>query len=296
MDVADRQLFADSLRRATTQCRGADLDAALIELGWHDALAAEPQLAISLLFEMQGAATTTSSALDAVVLDALGCEGDCVVLPDGMATAGITRAKTAVVVQVSAADTTAATVSVVDLEVRPTGGLDPELGLMRVTGASGRPSEGVSVDWGAATAAAHRALGHELVGVARTMLELAREHALSRIQFGQPISAFQAVRHRLAESLVAIETAHAGLEAAWLDGSPQAAAMGKALAGRGARTVARHCQQVLAGIGFTMEHPFHRSFRRALVLDELFGSAHTLTRALGEQILATRQLPPLVPL
>ena len=48
--------------------------------------------------------------------------------------------------------------------------------------------------------------------------------------------------------------------------------MAKAVAGRSARTVAKNCQQVLAGIGFTTEHHFHRYLRRILVLDELFGS------------------------
>ena len=123
------------------------------------------------------------------------------------------------------------------------------------------------------------------------MLELAREHALERIQFGVPISSFQAVRHRLAETLVAIETADAVLDAAWLDGSPATAAMAKAVAGREARTAARHCQQVLAGIGFTTEHTFHRYVRRVLVLDALFGTSRTLTRSLGDDLLATRRLP-----
>ena len=72
--------------------------------------------------------------------------------------------------------------------------------------------------------------------------------------------------------------------------------MAKALAGRGARTAARHCQQVLAGIGFTTEHPLHRYVRRVLVLDELFGSARALTRQLGDELLDDRQLPPLLPL
>jgi alkylation response protein AidB-like acyl-CoA dehydrogenase len=128
------------------------------------------------------------------------------------------------------------------------------------------------------------------------MLALARLHALEREQFGQPIAAFQAIRHRLAETLVAIETADAVLDAAWLDRSPQTAAMAKALAGRGARTAARHCQQVLAGIGFTTEHDLHRYVRRTLVLDQLLGSARTLTRGLGEELLATRTLPGLLPL
>ena len=53
---------------------------------------------------------------------------------------------------------------------------------------------------------------------------------------------------------------------------------------------------MLAGIGFTTEHDFHRYVRRVLVLDQLFGSSRTLTRELGAELLATRQLPPLPPL
>ena len=128
------------------------------------------------------------------------------------------------------------------------------------------------------------------------MLELARAHALERTQFGQPIAGFQAVRHRLAESLVAIEASAAMLDAAWLERTTETAAMAKAVAGRSSRTVAKHCQQVLAGIGFTIEHDFHRYLRRILVLDELFGSSRTLTRTLGETVLAERQLPPLLAL
>ena len=63
-----------------------------------------------------------------------------------------------------------------------------------------------------------------------------------------------------------------------------------------ALTAARHCQQVLAGIGFTAEHPFHRYYRRILLLDQLFGSAHGLTRDFGEELLQSRQLPALLPL
>ena len=111
-----------------------------------------------------------------------------------------------------------------------------------------------------------------------------------------PISQFQAVRHRLADSLVAIEAADATLNAAWDVGSDLNAAMAKAVAGRSARTVAKHCQQVLAGIGFTTEHPFHRYLRRVLVLDGLLGDARRLTTELGEELLKTRQLPPTLPL
>ena len=150
--------------------------------------------------------------------------------------------------------------------------------------------------WADAVAAGQRALAHELVGASRAMLELARTHALERIQFDRPIAQFQAVRHRLAESLVAIESAAGVADSAWDDGTPLAAAVAKAVAGRSARLVAKHCQQVLAGIGFTTEHPFHGFMRRALVLDRILGDTGSLTRAMGEELLRTRQLPPMLPL
>jgi alkylation response protein AidB-like acyl-CoA dehydrogenase len=178
-------------------------------------------------------------------------------------------------------------------------GLDPRLELIEVTGQLSTNDDVLALTpgaWPAAVALSQLALGHELVGTSRRMLELAREHALERVQFGQTISRFQAVRHRLAETLIAIETADALLGSAWLDPTIEAAAMAKSLAGRGAKIVSRHCQQVLAGIGFTTEHDLHHFIRRAFVLDQLFGTAQTLTRDLGLQLLESRQLTPMPPL
>jgi hypothetical protein len=188
------------------------------------------------------------------------------------------------------------TVEAAALRTRAVHGVDPELGLVEVHGEIAPAAAGaVPVDWGAAVQLAQLALAHELVGVSRRALALAREHALERIQFGRPIARFQAVRHRLAEALVAIETAAAVIDAAWLDPTPVTAAMAKASAGRGARVVAKHCQQVLAGIGFTTEHDLHLHLRRIWVLDQLFGSSAVLTKQLGQDLLATRDLPPLLP-
>lgn len=100
----------------------------------------------------------------------------------------------------------------------------------------------------------------------------------------------------MAETLVAIDMAEAMLDAAWLELTEGTAAMAKAVAGRQARTAARHCQQVLAGIGFTTEHPLHHSVQRTIILDGLFGTAVSLTRALGELIMSVGHLPPLLPL
>src|SRR5690606_4853209 len=122
----------------------------------------------------------------------------------------------------------------------------------------------------------------EMIGACRTMLELARTHALERIQFGVPISSFQAVRHRLAEALIAIEAAAASCDGAWSDSTPFTAMVAKATAGRSTRIVARHCQQVLAGVGFTAEHEFHHHQKRGLVLDWLLGEAGSLSSEVGE--------------
>jgi alkylation response protein AidB-like acyl-CoA dehydrogenase len=319
MDGEERELFEKGLRHAAANHTGEALDAALGELGWRDALAADSRAAVALLFELQGAANATSSALDDVVLaalDAAPTPAAGVVLPPlggwdapgrvdgeelavrGVGTDGLRRRPTAVVVAAAGEGHVAAVVEAADLELQPVGGIDPSLGMVQVAagvrGLDRAPAPPAA--WPAALAAGQLALGHELVGAARQMLRLSCDHARERIQFGRPIGSFQAVSHRLADTRVAIDAAEAALQAAWDDGSPLTAALAKALAGGGARAARRHCQQVLAGIGFTTEHPLHRYVRRTLVLDGLLGDARSLTRWLGDDLLRTRRLPAILPL
>ncbi|HEV3354757.1 MAG TPA: acyl-CoA dehydrogenase family protein [Acidimicrobiales bacterium] len=310
MDAEDLELFRASLRQATASVTGEALDRELDELGWRDALAVDRRAAVSTLFELQGRANVTSSALDAVLASVLGVDA-AVVLPrlgscdppaevigesvavTGLATAALPRDQQAVAV----AKDVVLLIGTDELTLRPVDGLDPTLGLVAVSGDGLRAtSESKSAAWPVAVAAGQVALAHEIAGASRTMLQLARDHAVARMQFGRPIAAFQAVRHRLADSLVAIEAADAAIGGAWDDGSSFTAAMAKAVAGRSARTVARHCQQVLAGIGFTTEHPFHHYLRRVLVLDGLLGDARTLTTQLGQDLLGRRDLPAPLPL
>jgi alkylation response protein AidB-like acyl-CoA dehydrogenase len=320
MEATERALFEGGVRRATEAADGAALDGALDDLGWSDALEVDRPTAVSVLFEAQGATAAASAALDwllATALDAGAAGTDAaVVLPslrrcdapgrldgdwcvvEGLGTAALGRSNTALVVAQTPAGAATFAVDLGLLTRRPVQGLDPALGLFEVIGEfeTAWAAQPTAADWPAAVALGQLALGHELVGAGRTMLELARTHALERMQFARPIASFQAVRHRLAESLVALEAAAALLDAAWEDPSPLAAAMAKAFAGRSARTVARHCQQVLAGIGFTTEHPLHRSVRRAIVLDQLLGAGTVLTRTLGADALSSATLPAAVPL
>lgn len=316
MEASELELFRRGIRRATETCGDEALDAALDELGWRDALVADRSIAVSLLFEAQGSTVVDSSALDWLLAAALGAEDGgrtSVVLPllrrtappgrvragrcevHGLGTRGVARADETVVVAEADGGPVAFTVKAASLELRQVRGLDPALGIVEVTG-DFDPAAGRAVDWEAAASAGKIAVAHELVGLARAMLELARQHALDRVQFGRPISSFQAIRHRLAESLVAVEAADGLLAAAWEDPSPVMAAMAKGLAGRSARAVARHAQQVLAGIGFTTEHPLHRYVRRTIVIDQLLGASSELTRQLGEDVLERGTLPPALPL
>jgi hypothetical protein len=160
--------------------------------------------------------------------------------------------------------------------------LDGDLALRRV-----RAGDPVPV------AAGRRALGWWLVGTGRAMLALARAHALDRVQFGRPLASFQAVRHRLAEALVALDGAEATLVDAVDD---LGSLLAKAAAGQAALTTARHCQQVLGGIGFTAEHGLHRHVRRVLVLDCLLGSTRELTREAGALLCERGSVPRLVQL
>ncbi|MEU6749701.1 acyl-CoA dehydrogenase family protein [Spirillospora sp. NPDC046719] len=324
MDAETAGLLAESLERAFRNETVKAVEAALDDVGWREALEEEGAAVIALLFARQGAANAASGALDDLLTSALGLPagpGTAFVLPEfgthappgsvrdgrlavrGLAGPRMAAADRAVVLaERPDGGLDAVVADTGEIEVRQVGGVDPRLGLVAVGGRDASVTGTTRIApaaWDGALASGRIALAHELIGASRTMLRLAREHAVTRVQFGKPIGAFQAVRHRLAECLVAIEGAEAAATAAaGADGeaSPLLAGMAKAVAGRNARTVARHCQQVLAGVGFTDEHDFHRYFRRVLTLDGLLGDARTLTRALGEELLRERRLPAAPPL
>ena len=64
MDAEERDLFAKGIQHATTTSSGPALDEGLDALGWRDALRLDPATTVAILFQHQGAAATTSSALD----------------------------------------------------------------------------------------------------------------------------------------------------------------------------------------------------------------------------------------
>lgn len=318
IDGDERALMAESVRAALADAvaNGDDVDATLEKLDWLELLRDEPGDAIAIVFGALGRTNAAATALDDVLAAALGQEpraGLAVVLPpfatgeapgrvsggdlraEGLATARAASARELLVVGETDAGPRAALVPAAAAEIRRLGGVDPEGGLHAVR-VEARAADLVAVDWPRALALGRRAAAHQIAGACRTMLELARSHALEREQFGGPIARFQAVRHKLAEALVATEALEAALDAAREDPGPETAALAKAVAGRSQRTVARHAQQVLAGIGFTTEHAFHRHLKRTMALEGLFGSADAIVLDLGRRLLAERHVPTLIEL
>ena len=117
------------------------------------------------------------------------------------------------------------------------------------------------------------------LGVAEGALTLANDYAKSRQQFGRAIGSFQAVKHMLAEMFVRQEAARAGaynagatLDAPEVADVERAVAAAKITAGEAAIRNGRSCIQVHGGMGFTWEVLAHYYFKRAWVLENLFGT------------------------
>lgn len=156
------------------------------------------------------------------------------------------------------------------------------LARVRLTGVrvdpAGRPD--LSARLVVAQAQAISCLAAEQVGAARACLEMSAEYATLRRQFDRPIGSFQAIKHRLADMLVAVELAEAavlgavGSDFANVGAASDvvsAAAVARVLASRAAMFAAAESVQIHGGIGFTWEHVLHRYFRRAKSSELLLG-------------------------
>jgi acyl-CoA dehydrogenase len=108
---------------------------------------------------------------------------------------------------------------------------------------------------------------HEQVGGAEALLYVARDYAVTRKAFGQPIGAFQSIKHRIAEMYGFVEVARANcIHAAASEGTEDfliAAADARISATEAYDTNSRDCVQIHGGIGVTWELGLHLHMRRA---------------------------------
>ena len=132
----------------------------------------------------------------------------------------------------------------------------------------------------AQTKSAYRlALVGELIGAAQAALQMARDYACERVQFGKPIGSYQAIKHQLANAWMAMDNARlaALYAAAALDGDLSdwrfACAAAEFTAIEGAQQTTRNTIQVLGGLGFTWEHDAQLYLKRVQHLATRLGGA-----------------------
>ncbi|MEU5646342.1 acyl-CoA dehydrogenase family protein [Streptomyces milbemycinicus] len=140
-------------------------------------------------------------------------------------------------------------------------------------------AEGAEDTVSATLDAGRAALAAEQVGGSGHALDATVEFAAQRHQFGRPIGSFQAVKHRLADVLVALEAARSAsayATACAAVASPQlpvAACAAAVVCSETFRLATAEYVQLHGGIGFTWEHPAHLYMRRARGGEVLFGTA-----------------------
>jgi alkylation response protein AidB-like acyl-CoA dehydrogenase len=122
-------------------------------------------------------------------------------------------------------------------------------------------------------------LAAEMLGAATQAFETTLDYLKTRVQFDQPIGAFQALQHRAAAlfgelQLVrsAVEAALSGLDAEAPD-APALVSLAKALAGDALNRMSSEMVQLHGGIGMTHEHDAGLYLKRARVADQLYGNA-----------------------
>jgi alkylation response protein AidB-like acyl-CoA dehydrogenase len=155
---------------------------------------------------------------------------------------------------------------------------------------------------GAAASAVRRAVEEasvamalETVGTCQTIFDVTLEYAKSRYQFGVPIGSFQAIKHKFADMLIALERARStGYFAALTIAADDerrtlAAAVAKAAAGDCQRLIAKEGIQIHGGIGYTWEHDMHLYVKRAKSNDAFFGPTASHHSRIADVLLGAKR-------
>jgi len=139
------------------------------------------------------------------------------------------------------------------------------------------------------------AMALDSFGIAEVVVERTAEYVKQRYQFGRPIGSFQAIKHRLADAVLLVETSRVAVDhaAAAVDlGDPFpererviAAATAKAYVCDAAVKICGDSLQSHGGIGFTWEHDTHLYFKRAMLNQALFGTSRWHRRRVADEVL-----------
>lgn len=142
------------------------------------------------------------------------------------------------------------------------------------------------------------ALAAEQVGGAQKALDLTLSYTQERRQFGRTIASFQAIKHRMADMMLQVESARSALYYAaciadealnahshLADELPLASALAKAYCSDAYYHCAAESIQLHGGVGFTWEYDPHLYFKRAKSSESLLGSASFHREKIAQMIL-----------
>ena len=159
--------------------------------------------------------------------------------------------------------------------------VDHSRSLARIT-LDGTPARALTGDGAAALAAAqdlgNLALASESAGAMRACIEMTSSYAKIRVAFGQPIGAFQAVKHRLADMAKSWELGSAALRDAARAGDEEpdrfgvAASVARVLLADAYGEASVDTVYLHGGIGFTWEHDAHLYYKNGLSNKVLLGA------------------------
>ena len=119
----------------------------------------------------------------------------------------------------------------------------------------------------------------EMLGMAEQAFATINDYLKTRVQFGQPLSTFQALQHRMARMFTELELMRSVVEAALeaIDAGrsdlDQAVSLAKATASDTLKLVSREMVQLHGGVGMTDEYDAGLYMKRAAVLEAMWGNA-----------------------
>ena len=149
---------------------------------------------------------------------------------------------------------------------------DVEVPAGAVVGGVGRPSSELELQFALAVALQCA----ETVGATERVYEMTLQYVKDRKSFGRPIGSYQAIKHRLADMLLWLESAKAVTVAAvkavqFESDANNAASVAKAYVADRCPVIIRECLQMHGGIGYTWEHDLHLYMRRVESNTAIYG-------------------------
>jgi alkylation response protein AidB-like acyl-CoA dehydrogenase len=168
-----------------------------------------------------------------------------------------------------------------DLTAEPVVTMDPTRRLARVDAGA---TEQIGQDPGLADTAAILLAAEQIGGAARC-LDLTVAYTKDRVQFGRPIGSFQALKHRMADLYVLVQSARAVVDEAVAEPSATSAALARVSASEAFSAVTAEAIQMHGGVAITWEYDIQLYFKRAHGSAQLLGPPRDYLRRLESEVL-----------